>query len=62
MCCVRIEKPADQALVLRVVLFGLTLKEFDTALAQRDRNLDPLFAKNEVFRSRKKVRNDLQPS
>lgn len=62
MRCVRIEKPADHALVLCVMLLGFTLEEFNAALAQRDRDLDPLFPKDEVLRSRQKVRNDLQPS
>lgn len=62
MRCVRIEKPADHALILCVILLGFTLEEFNTPLAQRDRDLDPLFPKDEILRSRKKVRNDFHPS
>lgn len=62
MRCIGIEKPADHALILRVMLLGFTLEELDAALAQCDRNFDSLFAKNEVLRSREEVRNDLQSS
>ena len=57
-----IEQPPNHALVLRVVFLCLALEELDAALAQRDRDLDSFVSKNQVFRMRKKIRNDLEVS
>ena len=56
---IRIEKPANHALVLRLVLPRFVLEELDAALAQRKGNLHPFLSKSEVFGARKKIRNDL---
>jgi hypothetical protein len=56
---VRIEKPADHALILRVMLLSLALEEFDAALAQRDRDFEPFFPKGEVLRTYGYVSGDL---
>ena len=55
-----IEQPADHPLVLRAVLGGLALEEFDAAPRERDRHLHAFLAESEFFRGRQKVGNDLQ--
>ena len=59
MLCIRVEKPADHALVLGVALPRFVLEKLDAALAQGDGHLDPFLPEDEVFRARKKIRNDL---
>lgn len=59
MLRIGIEQTPDHSLVLRVVLLGLVLEKLDAALAQRDRNLDSFVPENQVFRTWKKIRNDL---
>ena len=53
-----VEQPSNHSLVLRVVLARFGLEELDAALAQRDRNLDALVAKDKILGRRKEVRND----
>ncbi len=60
--CIRVEKPADHALVLRLVLPRFVLEELDAALAQGDRHLDPFLPEYEIFGAGKKIRNDLEVS
>jgi len=55
---IRIKQPPDHALVLSVVPSRLALKELDTALTQSNSDLDPFFPKDEVFRTREKIRYD----
>lgn len=55
---VRIYETPDHALILGVVLSRLILEEFDAALAQRERDLDPFLSKDEILWTRKDVRND----
>jgi len=54
---VGIEKTTNHALVLGVVFFRFALEELDAALAQGERDLHAFFAKDEVFGSRKKIRD-----
>lgn len=56
---IRVEQPADHALVLSIVFFSLTLEEFDAALAQREGDLDPIVPKYKILRGGKKIRNHL---
>jgi hypothetical protein len=58
MLRVSVQKPADHALVLRIVSSRYGLEEFHTAFAQRNGDLDPLVPEDEILRARKKVRND----
>ena len=58
MLGVSIEETADHSRVLRVVPSRLVLEEFDAAFAQRDGDLDTLFAKHHVLRAREEVRYD----
>ena len=60
MTRVGIEQSADHPLVLRAVLRGLALEEFDTALRKRDCDFYAFFAKGERLRGRQEVRDDLQ--
>src|SRR6266567_9054414 len=60
MLRVRVEQPPNHALILRVVLRGLPFEELDAALAQRQGDLDALFAKHEVLRRRQEVRHHLE--
>jgi hypothetical protein len=55
-----VKMPPNHSLILRVVLPRLPFEEFNTALAQRDRDLDALIPEDEVLRSWKEVTNDLQ--
>ena len=57
---ISIEQPADHPLVLRAVLRGFPLEEFNAALRERDRHFHPFLAKSERFRGREKVGNDFQ--
>ena len=59
---VGIKQAPDHALVLRIVLLRFALEEFDAALTQRNRDLDPFVPKNEVLGSRQKIRDDLEVS
>ena len=62
MLCIGVEQPPDHALVLRVMFAGLAFEELDASLAQRDGDLHAFIPKDEVLRSRKDVRNDLEIS
>jgi hypothetical protein len=55
-----VKKPSDHSLILRAVLSRFPFEEFNTALAQRDGDLDALIPEYQVRRSRKEVTNDLQ--
>ncbi len=55
---IRIKQPPDHSLVLSVVPSRLALKELDTALTQSESDLNPLFAKDEVLRTRQEIRNN----
>jgi hypothetical protein len=52
---IRIEKPTNHALVLRVVLARLALEELNAAFAQRQGHLDAFLSKDDP--PRKKIRN-----
>jgi hypothetical protein len=52
---VRIEKPTNHALVLRMVPRCFGFEEIDTLLAQGQRDFYSLFAKSQLGRRRKKV-------
>ena len=60
MTRVGIEQSADHPLLLRTVLRGLALEEFDTALRKRDCDFYALLAEGERLRGGQKVGNDLQ--
>ena len=60
MTRISIKQTADHALVLRAVLCGLSLEEFDAALRERDGHFYAFLAKSKVLRGREKVGNDLQ--
>ena len=55
-----VEKAPDHSLILRVVFPRRVFEELDAALAERDRDLDSLVPKDELFRSRQEIRNDSQ--
>jgi len=56
---ISIEQSPNHALVLRIVLLRLALEKLDAALAQCDCDLDSFVPKNQVFRARQEIRNDL---
>ena len=56
---VSIKKAPDHALVLSVVFPRLALEKLNAAFAQHNGHLHSFIQENEVFRSRKKGRNDL---
>jgi hypothetical protein len=58
MLGVGVEQAPDHALILRVVTARLTLEELNASLAQRDRHLDSLIAKDKILRRWKEVRYD----
>ena len=62
MCCVGVKQLPDHALVLSMMLRGLVLKELDASLAQCNGDFDACIPKDEVFRPRKEIRNDLHGS
>ena len=62
MLCVSVEQAPDHALVLSMMFPGLALEELDASLAQRDSDPDAFIPKDEILRSRKEVRNDLEVS
>jgi hypothetical protein len=62
MLSISVEQASYHSLILRIVFASFALEEVDAALAQRYRDLHSLISKDEVFRTRKKVRNDLQVS
>ena len=45
---IRVKKPSNHALVLRVMLCGLGLEELDTFLAQSQSNFDTFLAKSQL--------------
>ena len=55
---VGVEETPDHSLILRVVLSGLGLEEVDAALAEGDRDFDPVLAEDQVFGSREEITND----
>ncbi len=57
-----IEKMADHALILCVVLSGLVFEELHAALAQGDRDFDSLVSEDEVFWRREEIANHLHPA
>ena len=58
MLGVHVEQTANHSLILRVVSSRLVLEELDTAFAQCDCDLYPLFAEDQVLRPRKEIRYD----
>lgn len=62
MRCIGVEQPPDHSLVLRVMFARLPLEELNASLAQRNGDFDAFIPKDEVFRSRKEIRNDLHVS
>ena len=60
MLCVDVKQAPDHALVLCMMFSGLALEEFNASFAQRDGDLYAFIPKDEVFRTRKEVRNDLE--
>lgn len=59
MVCIRIQQAPDHALILRIVLLGLALEEFDAAFAQGNGDLDALIPEDKILRGREEIRNDL---
>ena len=57
---VGVQKPADHALILRVVLSRLPLEELDAAPAQGDRDFYAFVPEHQILGAREKVRNDLE--
>ena len=55
---VRIEEPADHALVLRAIPFGFAFEELNATLGQGERNFYTLFVQNQVLWFWQKVRDD----
>ena len=62
MLCIRIEQPANHALILSIVLRGLPLEELDAALAQSQRDLYGVFAKHEILGCWKEVGHYPEPA
>jgi hypothetical protein len=62
MLRIGVEQPPDHALVLGVMFPGLALEELNASLAQRDGDFNTFVPKDEVLRTRKKIRNDLEVS
>lgn len=60
MLCIGIKQPPDHALILCMMFPCLALEEFNASSAQRNGNFDSFVPKDEVFRPRKEVRNDLE--
>jgi len=56
---ISVEKPANHALVLSVMLCSLRLEELDTLLAQSQRYFHTFFTKCQFGRRREKVWNHL---
>lgn len=56
---IRVQKPANHALVLGVMLRGFGLKKLDTLFAQSQRHFDTLLTKSQLGRGGKKVWNHL---
>ena len=59
MLCVRIEKAADHALVLRIVFRGLAFEKFHAALAERQSDFHAFVAKHQILGTRKESRKIL---
>jgi hypothetical protein len=57
---VGVEQPPDHALVLCMMFPRLVFEELDASLTQSDGDFDPFIPKDEVLRTREKVRNDLE--
>lgn len=62
MLRIRVEQPPDHALILSIMLPGLTLEKLDASLAQRNGNFDSFISIDEFLWTRKEVRNDLEVS
>ena len=58
MLGIRVEQTPNHSLILRVVSSRFVLEELDTAFAQCDCDLYPLFAEDQVLRPRKEIRYD----
>src|SRR5258708_2612126 len=55
---VRVQEPANHALVLHAAFFRLGLAEEDASRAQRDRDLERVFLEYQSLGRRKKIGND----
>jgi len=62
MLCVGIKQASDHSLILRVVLECLTFEKVDATLAQGERYLDSVIAKDQVLRKWKKIGNNFKLS
>ncbi|MEO8565382.1 MAG: hypothetical protein ABI541_03285, partial [Betaproteobacteria bacterium] len=57
MLGIRVEQPADHALILGMMLRRFLLEELNAAFAQGERHLDAFFAKHEILGRRQEIRN-----
>ena len=62
MIGIRVEQPPNHPLILRIVSLRLGLKEFNTALAQCDGDLDPFVLKHKIPGVGQEVSDDLRVS
>lgn len=60
MLGVRIEKTPDHSLILGIVLLRLGLEELHAPLAQSKRYFDSIIPKDQIFRTRKEVGNNIK--
>lgn len=62
MVSISIEQSSDHALVLRVMFAGFSLKVLNASFAQRYCYFDSFIPKDEFFRARQKIRDNLKVS
>jgi hypothetical protein len=62
MLSIGIEQSPDHALVLCVMLAGFSLKVVNASFAQRNSHFDSFIQKDEFFRARQEIGNDLKIS
>jgi len=61
MRCVFIQQPADNRLILGIVLSRLVFEKVDACFAESDGHLDRFIFQRKFFRRRKKISNNLHP-
>lgn len=62
MLSVGVEQSPDHALVLRVMFASFSLKALNASFPQRGGHFDSLIPKDEFFRARQEIGNDLKVS
>lgn len=62
MLGIGIEQSPDHALVLSVMFARFSFKVFNASFAQRNGHFDSFISKDEFFRARQEIRNDLKVS